>query len=83
MFVDMFVFRMLFLMCFFTSNLQLRPLSHLVQAPNSKFELKKHMRKKGYKQASNQTNSQSDCMEAPLWNKGASKIGQLQIPFTP
>ena len=28
--------KMIFLMCFFTSNLLLRPLSHLVQSPNSK-----------------------------------------------
>ena len=29
-------YHVLFLMCFFSSNLLLRPLSHLVQAPNSK-----------------------------------------------
>ena len=30
----------------------------------------------------NQENWQSDCKEAPLWNEGVSKIGQLQTPFT-
>ena len=33
---NLYIYYVLFLMCFFTSNLLLRPLSHLVQALNSK-----------------------------------------------
>ena len=35
--------------------------------------------KTGYKKCYTHSSPQSDCMEAPLWNKGASKIGKSHL----